>query len=69
VIVELQEQLLARERDMDSREGAIITWEEGLVAFARALEEVRTECDASRARADIVQRDFFTPGAHLQLSV
>jgi hypothetical protein len=33
--VELQGQLLAREREVDSHEGAIITWEEGLVAVAR----------------------------------
>jgi hypothetical protein len=37
VIVELQEQLLAQERELDSREGTIVTWEEGLIAFTRAL--------------------------------
>jgi hypothetical protein len=60
VTIELQGQLLAWERELDSREGAIITWEEGLVAFARTLGEVRTERDASRACADAVQWDFFT---------
>jgi hypothetical protein len=34
--------------------------EEGLATFARALEEVHVELDASRARADAVQRDLFT---------
>jgi hypothetical protein len=57
VIAELQEQLLAQERELDSREGAIITWEESLKAHARALGEANTERDASRARADTVWRD------------
>jgi hypothetical protein len=34
VAIELQEQLLAQDRELDSREGAIIVWEEGLAAFA-----------------------------------
>jgi hypothetical protein len=59
VAVELEEQLLAHERELDSREGAIIMWEEGLVAFACTLEEVCMESDASRAHADVVQQDFF----------
>jgi hypothetical protein len=58
--VELQGQLLAQERELDSREGAIIMWEEGLVAFACTLGEVCAERDASRACADVVPRDFFT---------
>jgi hypothetical protein len=60
VVVELQGQLLARERELDSREGAIITWEEGLVAFACALGEVCMEHDTSHARTDAIQRDFFS---------
>jgi hypothetical protein len=52
--IELQEQLLAQERELDSREGAIIMWEEGLAAFAHVLREVRVERDASRARADAI---------------
>jgi hypothetical protein len=60
VVIELQEQLLARERDLDSREGAIIAWEEGLVAFACVLKEVRVKLDASHTCADAVQRDFFS---------
>jgi hypothetical protein len=35
-------------------------WEEGLAAFARALKEVHVEHDASHARANAVQRDFFS---------
>jgi hypothetical protein len=60
VAIELQEPLLAREREPDSREGAIITCEVGLVAFVRVLMEVCMERDASHARADAVQRDFFS---------
>jgi hypothetical protein len=54
VIIELQGQLLAQERELDSREGAIVTWEEGLAAFARVLGEVRMECDVSHACVDAV---------------
>jgi hypothetical protein len=53
--VELQKRLLAWERELDSQEGAIVAWEEGLVAFARALGEEHAERDASRACADVVQ--------------
>jgi hypothetical protein len=60
VIIELQEQLLAWERELDSREVAIVTWEEGLVAFACALGEVSAEFYASRARVDVVQWKFST---------
>jgi hypothetical protein len=60
VVVELQEQLLARERELDSQEGVIVAWEKGLAAFARALREVCVECDDSCARADTVQQDFFS---------
>jgi hypothetical protein len=60
VTVELQGQLLAQERELDSEEGAIVEWEEGLVAFARALEEVCMEHDASHTRVDAIQWDFFT---------
>jgi hypothetical protein len=60
VILELEEQLLTWERELDSREGAIITWEEGLVAFSCVLREVSTECDASRARVDAIRWDFST---------
>jgi hypothetical protein len=54
VVIELQEQLFARERQLDSREGGIIAWEEGLAAFAHMLREVHVERDASHARADVV---------------
>jgi hypothetical protein len=58
VIAELQEQLLSQERVLDSREGAVIAWEESLTALACALGEASTERDASRASADVVRRDY-----------
>jgi hypothetical protein len=60
VAVKLQGQLLARERELDSREGAIATWEDGLVAFECTLGKVHMERDASCVPADAVQQDFFT---------
>jgi hypothetical protein len=58
--VELQRWLLAWERELDSREGAIIMWKEGLASSVHAYGEVHVECDASHAHVDAVQRDFFT---------
>jgi hypothetical protein len=46
VVAELQGKLLAREKELDSREGAIATRENGLVAFKRALGKVLMESDA-----------------------
>jgi hypothetical protein len=54
VTVELQGQLLVQERELNSHDGAIITWEEGLASFVHALEEVHAECDAICAHADAV---------------
>jgi hypothetical protein len=48
VVAELQEQLPAREWELDSREGAIVMWEESLLVSARALREKSAVCDASR---------------------
>jgi hypothetical protein len=45
--IELQEQLLVRERELDSWEGAIAAWDDGLVAFECAQGKVHTERDAS----------------------
>jgi hypothetical protein len=42
---ELREQLLTRERELDSREGAIAAWVDGLVAFKRALGRACTKHD------------------------
>jgi hypothetical protein len=58
VVAELQEHLLARERELDSREGAIITWEESLLVSARALREVGARCDTSHAHMGATRRDY-----------
>jgi hypothetical protein len=58
VIDELQEQLLALERELDSQEGTVVTWEEGLTTFAHVLGEASTEHDASSAHADVIRCDF-----------
>jgi hypothetical protein len=52
VAVELREQLLARERELESREGSIATWEDGLVAFEHALGRVRSEHDVNHVQAE-----------------
>jgi hypothetical protein len=59
VTIELQGQLLAREKELDSREGVVVTWEEGLVVFMRALWELHAGHDTSRVHADAIQWDFF----------
>jgi hypothetical protein len=59
VAVELQGQLIARERELDSRECDIATWDDVLVAFERALGKVLRECDIGRVWAEAVQQDFF----------
>jgi hypothetical protein len=46
VVVELRGQLLAGERELNSREGAIVAWEDGLAAFECTLGRVHVECDA-----------------------
>jgi hypothetical protein len=45
VIVELQGQLPAWERELDSRERFLMAHKDGLVAFERALGRARMECD------------------------
>jgi hypothetical protein len=60
VIVELQRQLLAQERELDNREGVVNAWEVGLMNFAHALEELRAEHDASRACMDDIWQNFPT---------
>jgi hypothetical protein len=59
VVIELQEHLFDEERELDSREGAIAAWEDGLVAFECALGKVLKERDASCVQVEAVQQDFF----------
>jgi hypothetical protein len=56
--VELQVQLLAREKELDSRKGAIAAWEDGLTAFVHALVGVCTKYDDRCVQAEVVQQDF-----------
>jgi hypothetical protein len=58
VIVELQEKLLAPKRELESREGTVIAWEERLTSFTHALREGSIECDTSHARAATTLRDY-----------
>jgi hypothetical protein len=55
VMNELQEQLLTRERELASREGAIVAWEDGLMASECTLGKACMECDAERASSKAVQ--------------
>jgi hypothetical protein len=54
VLDKLWMQLLAWERELDSREGAIIAWEDGLVASECALERVCMERNTERARTEAI---------------
>jgi hypothetical protein len=56
--VKLREQLLAWERELESKEGAITAWEDGLAMFEHALGRVCTERDASHIQAKATQQDY-----------
>jgi hypothetical protein len=58
MVIELQEQLLVQERELGSRENALIAWEDDLAATERALGRARMECDAECDRAEAVQWDY-----------
>jgi hypothetical protein len=58
VIVELQEQLLARERKLDERENTLLAKEHGNVKAERALMRARMECDATLDRARVIKKDY-----------
>jgi hypothetical protein len=55
---ELQKQLLARDRNLDNRKGAIIVRGDGLAAYECALGRARRECDVKRAQAEAVWQDY-----------
>jgi hypothetical protein len=52
VATELQEQLLAREKQLGSREGTVAVWEDGLSASERALGRVCMEHDIEHVQAE-----------------
>jgi hypothetical protein len=58
VVVELRGQLLARERELDSKECAIIAWEDSLAASECALGRARVECNAKCDRVEDVRQDY-----------
>jgi hypothetical protein len=58
IAVEFQEQLLARERELDSREGTLTTWENGLVASKSALGRACMERNIECAQANAARSDY-----------
>jgi hypothetical protein len=56
--VELREQLHARERELESKEGAIAAWEDGLVAFEHAIGRMCSERDDSHVWAEAAYLDY-----------
>jgi hypothetical protein len=58
VVVKLQEQLPAQERELDSRENPIAMREDGLAAFECFLGRACKERDAEHERAEVVQQDY-----------
>jgi hypothetical protein len=55
VAVKLREQLLAREREVDSREDVIAAWEDGLAASKHALGKACMDRDAEHVQAEAAQ--------------
>jgi hypothetical protein len=49
MVTKLQEQLLVRKRELDSRENALMAWEYDLAATKCALGRARMECDSAKA--------------------
>jgi hypothetical protein len=58
VVDVLQVQLLARERELNSRDGTIVVLEDGLAASECALQRACMERDAKHAQAEAVWQDY-----------
>jgi hypothetical protein len=58
VAIELWGELLAQERKLDIREGAIVAWEDSLLAFECALGRARIECDAECDQSEAARQDY-----------
>jgi hypothetical protein len=58
MVEELQEHLLTQERELDSKEGTIVMWEDGLAAFERALGRACMERNTGCAETEVVQQDY-----------
>jgi hypothetical protein len=50
---------LLGERELDSKEGAIVVWEDGLRAFEEILGKACMERDAEHTQAKVVQQEYF----------
>jgi hypothetical protein len=58
MIVELWEQLLARERELDERENALVARENDMVAAKHALGGACMECDVEHDWVKAIQQDY-----------
>jgi hypothetical protein len=58
MVAKLQEQLLVRKRELDSRENALMAWEYDLAATECALGRARMECDTEWDWAKVVRWDY-----------
>jgi hypothetical protein len=58
VVVELQEWLLVQERELASREDALMAREDELVAPECPLGRTQMECDVEHDRAKAVRQDY-----------
>jgi hypothetical protein len=54
VVEELQRPLLVREEELNSRESAIVTWEDEHVTVEHTLGKVCVECNAAYAQTEVV---------------
>jgi hypothetical protein len=54
MVAELQEQLLVRERELDSQENALMAWEDDLATTKHALGRVCMECNAECDQAEAI---------------
>jgi hypothetical protein len=58
MVAELQEQLLAWERELDGWEVALMAWEDGLAASECALRWAHMACDSERDQAKTVRQGY-----------
>jgi hypothetical protein len=58
VAVELWEQLLAWERELESREGAVVVREDGLASSECALGRIHMEHNAKHTQAKAIRQDY-----------
>jgi hypothetical protein len=58
MVIELQELLLVRERELDSQENALMAREDNLVATERTLGRACMECDTECDRVEAVRQDY-----------